>query len=59
MLMIYCGHYLIIFFHQVGFLNDAKPESKLDAFLSTFDVVLVNDTTMEVPTMILELICGL
>lgn len=43
---------------KIGFLNDANPESKLEDYLSTFDIVLVNDPTMEVPSMILKMICN-
>jgi len=42
---------------KIGFLNDANPDSKLEAFLSTFDIVLVNDDSMEVPIALFEFIC--
>jgi len=42
---------------KIGFLNDVNPESRLDAFLSTFDIVLINDDSMEVPIALFEIIC--
>ena len=42
---------------QIGFLNDKNPESKLDAFLDTFDIVLVNESSMQLPTTLIKLIC--
>ena len=44
-------------FHQVGFLNAVDPDSKLEAFLSTYDIVLINDNTMEIPMALVEMIC--
>lgn len=42
---------------KVGFLNAVNPASKLEAFLSTFDIVLVNDNSTDVPMTIVEMIC--
>ena len=42
---------------QIGFLNDKNPESKLDAFLDTFDIVLINESSMQLPTTLIKLIC--
>lgn len=40
----------------IGFLNDAKPDSKMDAYLKNYDIVLVNDDTMNVPQLLVNLI---
>jgi len=41
---------------KVGFLNDKNPESKMTAFTETFDIVLMNDDSMEVPVDLVKLI---
>lgn len=42
---------------KIGFLNDAVPDSKLEAFLSTFDIVLINEDSVDVPLALVAAIC--
>ncbi len=45
---------------KIGFLNNPKTaEQRLPSFLEGFDIVLLDDQTMDVPIKILNRICGL